>query len=804
MHNPELANLLTQGIKSIAARKRQNIASLQDELAYRCAEAVGRESLTGHAVQRWRQEGHIPRHEYTEVLARACVKEGGMGRPWLRSFLHQARYYDPEQLISELFPGGEDLVSPTRHQVYHNLPQPDYGRFIGRAPELDELRHLLRPDSQCRVITIVGAGGVGKSALALEIAHHYLREYERLPSGERFDAIIRFSARETALTAQRITRTRQRNPPPLRDLHPTISVPREREDIRNARAEEQGARARKALAQQRTLLILDNLESQALPKWLQRGKTGHLIWTLFRRFARILSRKYPDIKSVEDEQLIAFLRQPPAPTKVIITTRHWADVGDRQQLEEMPKDDAKALITERCEKHKAALSEEKREKLYERTKGLPLAIVWSVAQMGYGYGVETVLSRLRQTTDDLARFCFEGSVAPLRGTDAHKLLMALAMFDIDADREALGRVANLSEMARDEGLVTLRRLSLVNKQADRFSLLPLTRIYAQNELDSNKSFYEEVRSRQVSYLLEVAKAILDSPSKREQDRLAKDAADISPIIDTCYDRKEWENVVKFVGRMLTYWEDSGHWQLALHHCDQAERAAHKLGDTRARARILRYAKGWIRFLVGDFAVSKACVEESLRLYQELKLPEHVGANWRLLGKIEMEMKDFGEAERCLKIALSILEPLRDTGHSRRQLGFTYADLGQLAFRKGQLDQAIDWQQRAIKEHDKIGFRRGKLSALDNLVAAQRRTGELKAAREDLKTLSSLADELDYARAKVHCLREDGLLDLAEGDVDKAMSKLRKAKGLYEKLGDLRWVPEIDEAIKTTEIASALL
>ena len=36
--------------------------------------------------------------------------------------------------------------------------------------------------------------------------------------------------------------------------------------------------------------------------------------------------------------------------------------------------------------------------------------VWSIAQMGMGYGVETVLTRLGQRANDIARFCFEGAV----------------------------------------------------------------------------------------------------------------------------------------------------------------------------------------------------------------------------------------------------------------------------------------------------------------------------------------------------------------------------------------------------------
>ena len=48
----------------------------------------------------------------------------------------------------------------------HNLPA-QVSRFVGRERELSELRQLL---SRARVITLTGAGGVGKTRLVLQLA----------------------------------------------------------------------------------------------------------------------------------------------------------------------------------------------------------------------------------------------------------------------------------------------------------------------------------------------------------------------------------------------------------------------------------------------------------------------------------------------------------------------------------------------------------------------------------------------------------------------------------------------------------
>jgi len=171
----ELGRLLSQGINGIANQQSKTISWVQDDLAFRCAQAVGRDTLSGDAVQKWRQKGHIPQDEYVEVMARACVKEGGMGRAWLKRFLKLAQYFDTQRLVAELFTDTSSQLKPVS-KVYHDLPTPTYGNFVGRKAELNELRRLLQPYPKGvhHVITINGVGGVGKTTLALKLAHDYL------------------------------------------------------------------------------------------------------------------------------------------------------------------------------------------------------------------------------------------------------------------------------------------------------------------------------------------------------------------------------------------------------------------------------------------------------------------------------------------------------------------------------------------------------------------------------------------------------------------------------------------------------
>ncbi len=68
---------------------------------------------------------------------------------------------------------------------------------------------LPHPRSRHFVVTIDGIGGVGKSALALELAYGYREHYATLPVEERFEAIVWVSAKRTLLTASGIQQRRQ-------------------------------------------------------------------------------------------------------------------------------------------------------------------------------------------------------------------------------------------------------------------------------------------------------------------------------------------------------------------------------------------------------------------------------------------------------------------------------------------------------------------------------------------------------------------------------------------------------------------
>lgn len=219
-----------------------------------------------------------------------------------------------------------------RTPPWHNLPQRPYTHFVGREAELQKLTQLLLPYPRSRhfLVTLDGIGGVGKSALALELAYRYRDHYRMLSPEERFEAIIWVSAKRTLLTAGGIQQ-RQQTFSTLGDLYREIAMVLEPPSLMQADFEQGRGIVEHALTSKRTLLIVDNLET------------------------------------VDDEEVLTFLRELPDPTKAIVTTRHRIDIAYAIRLTGMPHADALALIEMEAVNKNVVLPSDAADDLYRRT-----------------------------------------------------------------------------------------------------------------------------------------------------------------------------------------------------------------------------------------------------------------------------------------------------------------------------------------------------------------------------------------------------------------------------------------------------
>ncbi len=564
----------------------------------------------------------------------------------------QNLHKDLQQAITRpVLPSPEQAEEPL--SVRHNLPQRTYTQFVGRGDELQKLTQLMRPSSRHFLVTLDGIGGVGKSALALELAYRYRENYDTLPQQERFDAIVWVSAKRTLLDASGIKK-RQQAFSTLADLYREIATVMGQLSLVQVDMEHRRRLMEHILTTKRVLLIVDNLETVD-----------------------------------EEEDVSTFLRELPEPTKAIVTTRRRIDVAYQIRLSGMPHRDALELIKLEVIQRNVELPLDAAEDLYKRTGGIPLAMVWSIALMSMGGTVKSVLRRLGSGQSDIAHFCFTESVERIKRRDSYRLLLTLSLFDASVSRKWLGDIAGLGddEIGRDEGLAELLQLSLVNQEGDRFALLPLTRIFAHSELELQPSLEQELRERWIQYLIEFAKPYGDLywlQYQRYQN--PNEGIHLVTLVSWCQSVARLDILLKIFPALAFYYDLKGQWadilsvgQIALEH-------ARLTGNLRSAVYIETHALCEILSQQGRFEEAENYISDSLKVAEQLN---DISLQVDVLVSYSTHSRRRNMLDKAEEYCNRALQLAAESGDPHRIYWVAYIDyeLGKLARDRGQLSLA---------------------------------------------------------------------------------------------------------------------
>lgn len=348
-----------------------------------------------------------------------------------------------------------------------NIPNRDYPKLIGRHKELADILRVLSPKHRIGVVTIDGVGGIGKTTLALEVAH-------QCRDSASFEAIVWMSAKKWTLTSDGPAQ-RMQSFGNIRDIctivAKVLNLPGIIESGTDADLE---LELQAILGQRRVLLVLDNLET------------------------------------VEDDSLLHLLRELPAPSKAIVTTRKRINVAFDILLQDMSLSESLAFMKQECDKKSVEIADDVLRTIFRRTGGIPLAMAWSVSQIALkGRSIADVLNALAEPESDICEFIFHEAVRGLSEEEL-RVLLAVSLFEESADREVIGLVAGLgnSQLSRDECLAMLLQLSLLSQSGDQFDMLQLTRTYARRLLESDRVTQQELMERWVQYYVGRSSAVV--------------------------------------------------------------------------------------------------------------------------------------------------------------------------------------------------------------------------------------------------------------------------------------------------------
>ncbi|HEX2999896.1 MAG TPA: XRE family transcriptional regulator, partial [Armatimonadota bacterium] len=409
-------------------------------------------------------------------------------------------------------PAGDPGSGRDTHRPLSNIPAPPL--LFGREKECEKITGTLAGNAHWRAACLIGPRGVGKTALALGVASRLLE------SGD-YHCAVWATAKQTELTAFSIA---PMNPTlsTLFDLTRAIGYTFGKPDINSLPPAEQRGTICSLLAQQPTLLVLDNLEE--------------------------MSRN-------ELAQLALFALTLPAGTKLLTTSICTLGLpGARDcHLEPLDHDNAFHLLAHEAENKGMVLSNEDKERIYSRVGGMPVLMIWAISRMSLeGQTAGSMLGGLANEESDAYEWCFGQAWRALPSDTCRRVLMAAAICRDAASRPFLSTVAQVeNEEERDAalGLLSARTSLLAYQQATaRFSMLPLTRSLTLHELarrQDSRSFWERALDYYIAY------AEQNGGTQRELfDNLEQEQGNLLGIADWCCRSGMWEPLAQLISHLV--------------------------------------------------------------------------------------------------------------------------------------------------------------------------------------------------------------------------------------------------------------
>lgn len=378
---------------------------------------------------------------------------------------------NPEKVVVQM--PSEFIIFEERAKFgyINNLPTPDYdpdGGFIGRRDDLEKIEQLIFSDLY-RVVTIAGAGGVGKTALALNFCQNILKR-KNIP----FSAVVWVSAKEEKLS--------------LTGIEPIEPSFRSYEEFIDTILE--------------TFGWTENISSNI-------AKKEENVEIILRAGEKGILMVVDNLETIRDERIIEYIKRFPPPSKILITSRSGlGEVERRYALKEMSTKDAINLLrTVAREKEALTLSKlpDKILSIYaEKMFRYPLAIKWVVGQVALGQDIESSIGDLTSFKSDVTKFCFEHIFKSLLTDNARISLFALALYEKPLTKGVLSHLTDLTISDIDQTLKDLTIASLIiPKQIQSsdstiettYELLPLTRSYLQSKLQESPEIRRKIEAR---------------------------------------------------------------------------------------------------------------------------------------------------------------------------------------------------------------------------------------------------------------------------------------------------------------------
>lgn len=658
-----------------------------------------------------------------------------------------------------------------------NLPIP-LTSFIGREQEMAELKELLTTDTGQRatpvtrhpsLVTLTGAGGSGKTRLAIQAATDLIDAYRdgvwwvelaALTDGARVPQAVAKALGVQESAQQALTDTLEN-----------------------------------FLREKQLLLVLDNCE--------------HLL-DACAQLARALLGACPQV------QILATSREPLGfigETVRVLPTLAFPNPNALSLTDLLTPYAAVRLFADRARavnSHFALNLENARAvaQICARLDGIPLALELAAARV-YEMSVQEIAARL----DNRFAFLTRGNRGALpRQQTLHALIAwsydllaeqeravfsRASVFAASFTAEAAAQVcAPFQEFVADALARLVAKSLLTIEHADnetRYRMLETIREYGQAQLRAHDQ-ENSIKARHLAFHLALAETVgrdtYGSEVEQGLTRLEKSYADVRAALQWAERKGDARAVLQFCGALREFWILRGYWHEGRQWLERAlewnrERATAPAADADLRrwyARAL-WSAGDMIWRQSDYAQGRTLIEQGLAIYRAL------GDKWQCadllhrLGGIAYEQGDFERARRLYQEGLEIYRELDD----KQGIADGLAYVAVAVFNQGDMTQAQELYAASLALERALGNARGMAFAamgLGNIATEQKDYATAISFYEQCLTLNrALGNKRGYASVYNNL----GGIYVAQGDFAAAHESLAQSLFFYHEVGSKRGI-----------------
>lgn len=674
---------------------------------------------------------------------------------------------------------------PARTQLTATTAPPDTldrdpPHFTGRAGEVRELSDAVHEDLRAgssSLHVIAGMPGVGKTTLALHVAH---RLRESFPDG----------ALQLNLRSHDLHHGAMEPGEALVTLLGMIGV-QTSEAGQLASAEACAALWRARTANRRMLILLDDAQdAEQIRRLIPVGAGSLVLITSRTRITQLEAARTRSLDSMDSADAAALFHR-------------FAGAG---------RIDAPELLA----------------KLTRLCGELPLAIAVAAgyfrshASWRVGDLVERVADAWKEPDDGdeltrPVRIAFDLSYRALSQTQ-QRLFRRLGLHP--GDQISLHAAAMLLGGSRSEtmrALDALMRHNLVEEpDRHRYRMHDLLRGYAAQRAQQEED--ERTRGEAVGRLLDFYLFVADAaahalqPHDRKPDAdSARPAGDL-PRVDTlalaqawfsaeyvnalkvvryCLEHRWFEHAGRIPQPLSVFLHGQGRWHEAIEVHEHALQAWLTLGDRAGQAAALTgLAESYWR--LGRLDSALGCAQAALDLRRQAGDAAGEADALLQLSRIHWQARRRAAAEESLRAGAALWERLGD----RRGLALATRQLGLLTVEFGSPALAVPNFEEALRIAREIGDRSLERDSLNNLAVARQMLGRLPEAMEHYQLALAITREIGSRQSLAILANNIGELHGRLGDHQAALDSFRSARDTFQEVGDVR--NEIETLLNAAE------